>query len=63
MCISQLPYARSCHGKHEIKGDFCSFEYFHLLIIPNIPMWIFELKTPKRNCAHVPYNNKKQTMR
>ena len=35
----------------------------HLLIIPNTPMWIFKLKTPKKNCKHVPYNNKKQIMR
>ena len=63
MYISQLPYGRCCHGNHEIKGDFCSFEYFHLLIIPNTPLWIFTLETPKKNCTHVPYNNKKQTMR
>ena len=38
MCISQLFNVRCCHGNHEIKGDFCSLEYFHLLIIPNTPM-------------------------
>ena len=60
MCILQLLNVRFCHGNHEIKDDFCSFEHFHLLIIPNTSMWIFKLKTSKKNCSHVPYNNKKQ---
>ena len=38
MCISQLPNVCCYHGNHKIKGDFCSFEYFDLLIIPNTPM-------------------------
>ena len=63
MCISQLLKVHCCRGNQEVKGDFCSLEYFHLLIIPNTPMWIFKLKTPKKNCRHVPYNNKKQIMR
>ena len=62
MCISLLHNVRCYHGNHEIKGAFCSFDHFHLLIIPNTPMWIFKLKTPKKNCKHVLYNNKKQIM-
>ena len=57
--ISQLPNVRCYHDNHEIKGDFCNFEYFHLLIIPNILMWIFKIKTPKENCTHILSNNKK----
>ena len=53
MCISELPNVRCYHGNREIKGDICSFEYFYLLIIPNIPMWIFKLKTPKKNYSNV----------
>ena len=55
MCISQLLNVCCYHDNYVIKGDFCSFEYFYLLIIPNTPMWILKLKTPT-----VPYNNKKQ---
>ena len=43
MYIPQLLNERCYRGNHEIKGDFCSFEYFHILIIPNTPMWIFKL--------------------
>ena len=55
MCISHLLNVFCYHDNYVIKGDFSSFEYFYLLIIPNTPMWILKLKTPT-----VPYNNKKQ---
>ena len=38
MCKSLLSNVRCYHGNRDIKGDFCSFEYFHLLIILNTPM-------------------------
>ena len=36
-CISELPNVRCYQGYHEVKCDFYSFEYFHLLITPNTP--------------------------
>ena len=57
MCILQLRYARCCHGNQEIKGDFCSFEYFHLLILPNTSMKIFKLKITKKTAEMSLTNN------
>ena len=31
MCISELSNVCCYHGNHEVRGDFCSFEYMYLI--------------------------------
>ena len=50
-CISELPNVRCYQGYHEVKCDFYSFEYFHLLIPPNTPESEFSKSKPLRKTA------------